>query len=601
VQRELAYTPPATTDDPTPATLVLVPMAADTIEIDEQRVSLLGFSQDPAKGRLGKPVWRQKTPGAFEAVVVDADDRPVARIERTYSLMPGSYLVRLVQRVVNLTERPLKVRWYQFGPADLEMDSWREQRRVRFGYVRSATAQAGDPTVLSDDFVLPRANVLGAATNGAFLTVKPVWPNPTSERQGLRLVWAGMTNRYFAAAVCNLLEPSAGPDQKVFAHGAAIDRIVLPGTNTTNPSMAGPSMAMRMAGEPIAVPSGGAADLSMGLFAGPLSRPDIERDPLANAAGLSGLVVYNYGGMCGWCTFGFLTSLLLGVLRFLDHYLVFDWGLAIILLVVCVRTILHPVTKWSQIRMQRFGKQMQNLAPKQKKIQEKFADDPQRSREEMAKLWREEGISPAGFLGCLPGFLQSPVWIALSAMLYFAIELRHQPAFFGVFQRLATIPGLGWMRSFLGDLAEPDRFIDFGRTIVTLPILSAISSINVLPILLGVVFFIQQKYLTPPSTTPLSPEQEQQQKIMKVMMVVMFPVMMYSQPSGLVLYFVTNSTLAILESRYIRSHIDKYDLLNTPKKAGRQPGGFLARLQAAAEERQKQLLRARGSQGPGRR
>jgi YidC/Oxa1 family membrane protein insertase len=191
------------------------------------------------------------------------------------------------------------------------------------------------------------------------------------------------------------------------------------------------------------------------------------------------------------------------------------------------------------------------------------------------------------------------VWFALSAMLYFAFDLRHQPAFFGVFQSLS---GRRWW--FLGDLAEPDRFLSFG-TSFHVPLLSGIlgpiSSLNILPLLLGVVFYIQQKYLTPPPTGQLTPEQEQQQKIMKVMMVVLFPLMMYGAPSGLALYFIANSTLAIMESRYIRSHIDKYDLLNVQKKDGPRPGGFLARLQAMVEERQRQIMRARGMQPPRKR
>ncbi len=130
-----------------------------------------------------------------------------------------------------------------------------------------------------------------------------------------------------------------------------------------------------------------------------------------------------------------LTGPLLALLHLL-HDITFDWALAIILLVVCVRSVLHPITRWSQLRMLVFGKQMQGMAPKQKAIQEKYKDDPQRLQQEMAKLWREEGISPAGFLGCLPMFLQSPVWIALYAMLYFTIDLRHEPAFFGVFQKI---------------------------------------------------------------------------------------------------------------------------------------------------------------------
>src|SRR5207247_577848 len=156
------------------------------------------------------------------------------------------------------------------------------------------------------------------------------------------------------------------------------------------------------------------------FYAGPLHRPWMDKDANVAATGLSGLVYYNFGGPCFWCTFSVLTSSLLWLLRLLATRVVFDWALAIIVLVVVVRTILHPLTKWSQIRMARFGKQMQAMGPKQKKVQEKYKDDPAKMREEMGKLWREEGISPAGFLGCLPGLAQSPVWFALSAMLHFA-------------------------------------------------------------------------------------------------------------------------------------------------------------------------------------
>ena len=64
----------------------------------------------------------------------------------------------------------------------------------------------------------------------------------------------------------------------------------------------------------------------------------------------------------------------------------------------------------------------------------------------------------------------------------------------------------------------------------------------------------------------MTPEQEMQQKMMRVMMVVMFPVMMYNAPSGLSVYFITNSTLGILESRYIRSHASLKDLEAPEKK-----------------------------------
>jgi YidC/Oxa1 family membrane protein insertase len=344
--------------------------------------------------------------------------------------------------------------------------------------------------------------------------------------------------------------------------------------------------------------AGNFADVSMNIYAGPLERKTIHLDPVRDSLGLGGLVLYNFGGPCGPCTFGWMTMLLIGLLRLLHDFVFFDWAIAIIFLVVVVRSILHPVTKWSQIRIQRFGKQMSAVAPKQKELQEKYKDDPKKLQVETARLWKEEGISPTGMLGCIPMFLQTPVWIALYATLYFAFELRHQGAFYGLFQAIQPTASPFWQ--FMGDLAEPDRFLYFGKVLFTMPLLGPIESFNILPLILGVVFFIQQKYLTPPSATPLTPEMQMQQTMMKWMMVVLFPVFMYNAPSGLAVYFIANSVLGILESKWIKHHMDKHGLLDLDKmKADRlakrkgKPEGesFLERVQRMAEDRQKQMTR----------
>jgi len=307
----------------------------------------------------------------------------------------------------------------------------------------------------------------------------------------------------------------------------------------------GETMVLHLTSEPVTIAPGQTGSLDAGIYAGPLT-PSLmteKREPRAWAMNLKEMVVYTQGGMCAFCTFQWIALLLRWWLTFLHNNIVFDYSLAIIVLVLCVRTVLHPVTKWSQISMLRFSKQMQGLAPKQKKIQEKYKNDPAKMREELGRLMREENISYKGLLGCVPMFFQSPIWIALYAMLYFMYELRHTPAFFGVFQLLSqSIAGVRW--SFLADLSEPDNFIPLGRTF-NIPLMGVVDSINLLPILLGVIFYIQQKYMTPPSATPLTPEQEQQQKIMKVMMVVLFPLMMYTTTSALVQYFNVNSTRGI--------------------------------------------------------
>jgi YidC/Oxa1 family membrane protein insertase len=199
-------------------------------------------------------------------------------------------------------------------------------------------------------------------------------------------------------------------------------------------------------------------------------------------------------------------------------------------------------------------------------------------------------------LGCLPMLLQMPIWIALWAMLYLAFDLRQQPAFYGLFQAVYD----RW--AFLADLSSPDKFIPLGAGF-TIPLLGIqITAINLLPLLMGVVFFIQQKYLTPPTTANMTPEQLQQQKIMKWMMVILFPLMMYKAPSGLTLYIMTSSIIGILEGRYVRRHIEELDKNPPPPRGGANDAkpkkkDSLARAWAERLEaiREKQRLAQQGS------
>jgi YidC/Oxa1 family membrane protein insertase len=198
------------------------------------------------------------------------------------------------------------------------------------------------------------------------------------------------------------------------------------------------------------------------------------------------------------------------------------------------------------------------------RIQKKFKDDRKRLQQEQMQLFREHGVNPLQMLGCLPMFLQTPIWIALWAALYFAFDLRQEPAFYGVFQMFG-----GW--AFLGDLAQPDHcFWTFDKPFRLF--VFEVSGINLLPFLLGGIFWVQQKYMTPRSAA-MTPEQETQQKIMRIMMVVLFPVMLYSAPSGLLLYIITSSSVGIMESRFIRRKVDQMDFDTIiPAKAGGKSG-----------------------------
>ena len=126
-----------------------------------------------------------------------------------------------------------------------------------------------------------------------------------------------------------------------------------------------------------------------------------------DALSMEELILYQTASFCAFCTFQWLAELLLNFLALL-HFVFRDWGVAIIGLVIVVRALLHPLTKKSQITMQRFSKKMSGLKPEIDKLQKKYANDPRKLQAENIKLMREQGVNPMQMLGCLPLFLQTP-------------------------------------------------------------------------------------------------------------------------------------------------------------------------------------------------
>lgn len=573
--------------------IAAVPFAVTGVEIEGRVVDLTGV------GRPGA-IWDEIEPGVFRATVESASGQPLLGVTRRYRLKGGDlYGFTIANTLENLSDTPLTVRLIQTGPIDLpaaENNYAGDMRRVRFGTLPPTGSSSADLTVRADSQLARRADYLGKRTptpNGAAYQPRyPLWPNTRDEFENRRLSWLGLTDRYFAVVLHPVFDPAdIGPDSRTLGVGP-VDRLVLdPRAEATDAIM-----LLRLNGETTTLAPGESTTSTLGVYAGPMRRPTIRLDPVLAALRVPEVVVYNLGGWCAPCTFSWLTDTLMSVLR-LFHAISGDWAVAIMLLVVLVRSCLHPITRWSQIRMQRFGVQMQSMGPKQVKIKEKYKDDPKKLQQEMAKLWKEEGINPAGMLGCLPMFLQTPVWMALYATLFFAIELRQEPAFYGLFQ---AITNNHWQ--FLADLSQPDHAIPLPAAMhFSFPLWGTVTAVNILPLLLGVVFYVHQKYLTPPTTATMTPEQAQQQKIIKVMMVVMFPLMMYAAPSGLAIYFITNSALGIAEHKWIRAHMDRHGLLDLEKirvEKKKKGPGFMARLSEAAETQRGLEAQAHGGRPP---
>jgi YidC/Oxa1 family membrane protein insertase len=575
-------------------------LAAHSIRINGQDVSL--WSGTDASGAL-LAAWSEVAPGSFQSRVVNDAGQTILEITRRFVLAPNGYDITIEQRIANLTDQQLSVRWTQYGPGDLEIDRSRyiDRRRFRFGYL---LPPADDPQriwVRSDDndLLIERSTIFKRSQVGGALEEATLWPNKVSLKREYELSWFGSTNRYFALAVHPLLPDPATSNKALTGVVDRIEAIASGADESTG------RLFTNLYSPTIALAPGKTAILDLGTFAGPLDRHLLEEIEPYKSLAMSGLIVYTMSSTCAICTFQWLAHLLMNFLSVV-HAVVGDWGVAIIVLVCVVRALLHPITKKSQINMMRFGKAMAAIKPEMDKLQKKFGSDPKKMQAEQLRLMREHGVNPLGCLSFVTIFLQMPIWIALYAMLYFAYDLRQAPAFWGVFQ---WISGGHW--PFLADLSAADHFFwEFQQPHHFL--LWNITGINLLPILMGALFYVQQKYMSPPPSANMTPEQMQTQKIMKVMFVVLMPLMLYSAPSGLTLYIFTSSLIGIWEGRYIRSHIDQLDLAK--KNAGKEDNGAVtteslfgkskakpkdpqARAFADAIERAKEKARARRNPG----
>ena len=210
--------------------------------------------------------------------------------------------------------------------------------------------------------------------------------------------------------------------------------------------------------------------------------------------------------------------------------------------------------------MARYQKKMKRVQPRLDELKEKYASNPQKQRQEQAKIMQEEGAFPP-LGGCLPMFLQIPVFIGLFAALRTTSSLRQEPFML-------------WIQ----DLSMPDRLLHLGID-KTLPMVGSIEYLNVLPPAMVVLWVLQQRSMP----TPTDEQQARMQKMM-MWMPVLFGVMLYNYAAGLSLYMITTSSLGIFEQRVIK----KYWPVDDTEQVKKKKSGFMARL----AEAQKQQVRA---------
>ncbi len=255
---------------------------------------------------------------------------------------------------------------------------------------------------------------------------------------------------------------------------------------------------------------------------------------------------------CFCCPTSIIHPMAFGILASMRWMYTFipNYGVVIIIFVFFVRICLHPLTKKGQVSMSRMGQ----LAPKAEEIKKKYANDKAEMNKHVMALYKEQGASPIS--GMLPMMVQMPIWISLYSAIYASIELR----------------GAAFLPFWITDLSSPDALITF--TTITLPIFGKINSFNLLPILMGVAFYLQQKLMPKPAAAASNPQVAQQQKMMMIMMPLLFPLMLYKAPSGLNLYIMASTFAGVIEQFVIRKHIrekeqaESLGLVAVTKKTG---------------------------------
>ncbi|MCL9683117.1 membrane protein insertase YidC [Legionella maioricensis] len=208
----------------------------------------------------------------------------------------------------------------------------------------------------------------------------------------------------------------------------------------------------------------------------------------------------------------FVSSLLFSLMKAIYNF-VGNWGWSIVLVTVLIKLAFYRLSATSYKSMAG----MRKLQPKLQALRERYGDDKAKISQATMELYKQEKVNPLG--GCLPILIQIPVFIALYWVLLESVELRQAPFIF-------------WIK----DLASPDPY-------------------HVLPLIMGATMLIQQK-LNPAPPDPM------QAKVM-MFLPILFTGLFWNFPSGLVLYWIVNNTLSILQQWYITR---KYSDEKTTKK-----------------------------------
>ena len=482
----------------------------------------------------------------FQVVINDPGGQPMLKLVKAYRLSTGSYLVECSLIVENLSSSQQQVRFNLAGPTGISREGDRGDVRKVVGGFRTSQGKvvSASQDILSSFFAKFRGELgLKDATERYQQALRSGSEDEIRDaKRKLRIghnlpdnfLWAAITNKYFAAILRPV--PQQGEnycgwlsDETARFYNPDGDARADSGDETIGVNLEIGVTTLAPAGQ-----AGSEKTYPFQLYLGPKDRTLFQKNELYRALAFFHTIDFM---PCCCCPAGIIRPLAFAILAAMKwmHGFIGNYGVVIIILVLLVRLALHPLTRKSQVSM---GK-MSKLAPMTEEIKKKYANNKTEMNKQLMALYKQHGATP--IMGMLPMMAQMPIWIALYSAIYASIELR----------------GASFLPFWITDLSAPDALIRF--PVVSLPLLGTLDSLNLLPLLMGVAFYLQQKLTPSQPSASTNPQMAQQQKMMMVMMPVLFPLMFYKVASGVNLYIMASTFVGVIEQHVIRKHIENQE------------------------------------------
>lgn len=508
----------------------------------------------------------------FSKTLTSADLKKIGRdgslkVTKRYSLPQANeaaktqkYHLDLVIGIENTHDEPLAVAYRLDGPNGIPLEGWWYSTKMHRDMFKGAGARdvlfqlgAGPHHLVGTPMIYDHAK---KALKGKTPVDYPLIDQSNQQP----LTFAGVDAQFFAAMVIPKGKGEKPSDKPIqFARAAAIPMHDVNQLTKTRIRMTNTSIRLVTARE--SLDQGASLKHHYQVFLGP-------KDPeILQPYGLSQIIEY------GWQYAAVPAKWLAGLLHWL-YSLTGNYGVAIILLTVLVRTCMLPFS----VRQAKAAKQMQEISAKLKPeitaLKEKYKDDPLKQHQATSELMKKHGM-PNPLAGCLLVFFQLPIFVGLYRCLSVDINLRDA----GLFST--------W--SWVSNLAGPDKLYYWKDA---LPAFIADEAdgwlgpfFNVFPLITIALFILQQKLFTPPPTD----EQQEMQQQMMLMMSLMMGIFFYKVPAGLCLYFITSSLWSVAERTLLPKSkpIDP----NAPVAAAKTPLGESAKEKVSARTARRQKKR----------